>query len=67
MAATSIEHILAQDLSVGTDAFREDLLQRCLSVFDQADSQGFELDDNEIDMLAAAGIPDLARDPDGLV
>ena len=56
METIDIERILSQDLSAGTEAFRENLLERCLSALGQADSDGVELDDSEFEMLAAAGI-----------
>ena len=37
------------------DAFCEDLLQQCLAVLDQGDCA--ELEDEQLDMLAAAGNP----------
>ena len=55
MSGIDFEHILAQDLSVGTETFRESLLQRCLGVIAQNEQGIFELDDNQLDMLAAAG------------
>lgn len=64
METIDVEQILASDLSEGTEWFRERLLQRCLSVLDQAGEQGVELDDSEIDMLAAAGVYNLAPDED---
>ena len=58
-----IERILGKDLSVGTDAFREKLLGKCLESIESLD-EGVELGDDVLDMLAAAG--DLsALDPHG--
>ena len=65
METIDIERILSQDLSAGTEAFRENLLERCLSVLGQADSDGVELDDSEFEMLAAAGVIDELDDPLG--
>lgn len=45
---------MKQDFSAGTEAFRDTLLERCLSVLDE-DDEGRCLDDAELDMLAAAG------------
>lgn len=53
---------LSQDLSAGTEVFRDKLLNRCLNVFDQMDSP-VELSDDQLDMLAAAGIPDPDNNP----
>ena len=47
--------LMKQDFSVGTEKFREELLQRCLQILDQ--DEGVELDDSELEMLAAAGDP----------
>lgn len=45
------------DFSAGTTAFRENLLQKCL-VEIEASNDVLELDDDSLDMLAAAGVPD---------
>ena len=50
-----LERLMKQDFSVGTDAFREDLLSRCLAVL--GEDGGVELSDDDLDMLAAAGNP----------
>ena len=57
MANIDIEGLLAQDLSAGTEAFREELLERCLAELDRAQTDGVELADDELEMLAAAGVP----------
>jgi hypothetical protein len=57
-----IERVLSRDYSVGKQAFKENLLQRCLAELDQGD-QGMELADDELDMLAAAGVPFLDENP----
>ena len=49
-----IAKVLQQDLSKGTEAFRDALLRRCLDVLD-SDNDGRSLDDDELEMLAAAG------------
>lgn len=55
-----LQQMLKLDLSAGTEAFRDDLLARCLDVLgsDSASndpSEGIELDDATLDLLAAAG------------
>lgn len=50
----TLERLMKQDFSAGTEAFRDTLLERCLSVLDE-DDEGRCLDDAELDMLAAAG------------
>lgn len=51
-----IIRMLSEDYSAGTDAFREELLERCLEVLGDED-HAVELDDQELEMLAAAGDP----------
>lgn len=53
MDEREIVRILRQDLSKGTEKFRDALLARCLAVLGSGD--GIELDDSELEMLAAAG------------
>ena len=53
MDERDIERILRQDLSKGTDEFRDELLSRCLAVLGSQD--GVELDDSDLELLAAAG------------
>ena len=48
------ESLVQQDPSVGTEAFRESLLERCLAVLEQGDDC-LPLDDADLDLLAAAG------------
>ena len=55
MNTHEIEQLLGRDYSVGTDAFREDLLARCLDVVAQNSGGRVALDDEDLDMLAAAG------------
>ena len=55
MDEQDIRSILRQDLSKGTEKFRDALLARCLAVLDSGD--GIELGDFELEMLAAAGEP----------
>ena len=60
MDARELEQRLGQfmsrDFSAETGAFRDALLQRCLDVLD-AGSEGAEIDDADLDLLAAAGNP----------
>ena len=49
---------LKQDASLGTEAFRDALLTRCLAVLN-ADEEGTELTDEQLDMLSAAGDPNM--------
>ena len=58
-----LDQLMGQDLSIGTEAFREDLLNRCLAIMG-ADSSGIELDDGELDLLSAAGDVFLNKLPD---
>ncbi len=60
-----LEHILEmhmkQDFSDGTEAFRDELLARCLqalSVRDDAarEEEGDDIDEEDLELLAAAGI-----------
>ena len=46
--------LLNQDLSVGTEEFRDALLERCLIVLD-ADDEGACIDDSTMELLSAAG------------
>lgn len=54
MDERTVKWLLEQDLSVGTDEFRDKLLSKCLDVLCAEDSV-IELDDADLDMLAAAG------------
>ena len=49
-----LEQLLGRDLSAGTEAFRESLLERCLEVLD-AGEEGMPIDDADLELLAAAG------------
>lgn len=57
-----LQRLLEQDLSIGTEGFRDKLLARCLDVLG-ADSQALdgvfcdELTDAELELLAAGGDP----------
>lgn len=51
-----IRTLMQADLSAGTEAFREELLARCLEELDAGSCDGgAELDDSALDLLAAAG------------
>lgn len=51
-----IRTLMQADLSAGTEAFREELLARCLDELDAGSCDGgAELDDSALDLLAAAG------------
>ena len=49
-----IERLMKLDFSIGTEAFRDDLLSRCLAVL-ASDGECREVDDAELELLAAAG------------
>ena len=63
MVGNNIERLLAQDLSKGSERFRDALLRECLAVLGadggnptaEAEGSGEEVDDDCLDMLAAAG------------
>lgn len=55
-----LERLVKQDFSAGTEAFRDALLDRCLDVLD-ADSDGVQLNDDDLDLLAAAGDSTMLR------
>lgn len=57
-----LERVLRHDLSIGTEAFRDALLARCISVID-ADLVPVELDDSDLSLLAAAGDAALTTPP----
>ena len=53
-----LQRLMGQDFSAGTSAFREDLLNRCLSMLNadvDDNDEGVCLDDAELEMLSAAG------------
>lgn len=61
MDERELERLMATDFSVGTEEFAKDLLQRALETLgqEQRAKQGWRvLEDEEIDLLAAAGNPD---------
>lgn len=49
-----LRRVLQQDFSAGTEGFRDALLDRCLAELD-AGGRVIELDDGDLEMLAAAG------------
>ena len=49
-----VERLMQLDLSAGTEAFRDALLERCLAALCLDDSVAV-IDDAELDRLAAAG------------
>ena len=68
MTDNELERILSQtlshDASIGTEAFRDSLLARCLAVLNAGDDEdeGVELTDDQLVMLSAAGdVPYLGR------
>ena len=58
MDEREIERIMRQDLSKGTEKFRDALLARCLAVLGSED--GMLLDDSELELLAAELAEELA-------
>ena len=54
MDEKDIERLLKQDFSLGTEAFRDSLLARCLDVLD-SESPSRELHEPELGLLSAAG------------
>lgn len=50
--------LMKQDFSIGTEKFRDALLNRCLAALDD-DDEVSELDDSDLEFLAAAGNPDI--------
>ena len=56
MDEKDIARLFKLDLSKGTERFRDALLARCLAVLNP-DFHIVELDDSELDLLAAAGDP----------
>ncbi len=65
MDEKQIERLFRIDLSLGTEAFRDALLARCLAALG-SDEYAFELDDDDLDLLAAAGNPQIALKPTNL-
>ena len=49
-----VDQLMKLDFSAGTEAFRDELLGRCLVVLGNEDEIK-ELNDNQLDTLAAAG------------
>ena len=63
MDEKQITNVLERDYSEGTEEFREGLLARCLDVLDAGDEIN-EVGDEDLEMLAAAGIFEVNRDDD---
>ena len=63
MDEKQITNVLERDYSEGTEEFREGLLARCLDVLDAGD-EIHEVGDEDLEMLAAAGIFEVNRDDD---
>lgn len=62
----TLERLMKQDLAAGTEAFRDELLARCLATLGSDDAgerdaepefHAFEVSDADLDLLAAAGEP----------
>ena len=49
-----IEQLMKLDFSIGTEAFRDKLLSRCLAVLNMGD-ECMVVPDDELELLAAAG------------
>ncbi|MBQ9005935.1 MAG: hypothetical protein IJ092_06130 [Atopobiaceae bacterium] len=64
MDEKQITSVLEKDYSEGTEAFREGLLARCLEVLD-AGAETRELADDDLEMLAAAGILETLHGDEG--
>jgi len=54
MVELELERLMKYDFSIGKEAFRDALLQRCLAVLCMGD-EGVPLDDASLEQLAAAG------------
>ena len=59
-----LERLLGQDFSIGTEAFRDALLARCLDELD-ADDETVVIGDDDLVLIAAAGGPMLPERPRG--
>ena len=63
MTDNELERMLSQtlshDASIGTEAFRDSLLARCLAVLNAGvgEDEGVELTDDQLVLLSAAGDP----------
>ena len=51
-----VERLMKKDYSVGTEAFRDKLLQQCLDVLCEEDD-AMLIEDQDLELLAAAGSP----------
>ena len=54
MGEQRIRQLFGYDFSKGTEEFRDELLERCLSELD-SDNRVLELDDEALELLSAAG------------
>lgn len=63
MTERDIRQLLRKGLDAGTDAYRQDLLRRCLDVLADAD-KAVPLSDEDLADLAAAGLAVPPEDPD---
>lgn len=60
----TVEHLLGQELQEGDEAFRDELLERCLDALCE-DDEVVHLKDEELELLSAAGDPAfLLQNPD---
>ncbi len=59
-----VKRLMKLDFSKGTEAFRDALLERCLTVLD-ARENGSRLDDADLELLSAAGDDATYRGPLG--
>ena len=50
----TLKRLMTQNFAAGSEAFREALLARCLTVLDE-DDEVVVLDDSDLDLVAAAG------------
>ena len=58
-----IEHLMKCDFSVGTEKFRDELLNRCL---DELEPGVVELSYSDLDLVSAAGDPTMMETMDRL-
>lgn len=65
MEEREVERLMACDFSKGTEGFAERLLEKALAELGQEVPQGWRvLEDDEIELLAAAGTPEANLVPD---
>ncbi len=64
MDETDVKRILSHDFSAHAGAFHDQLLARCLDELGQEkDADIIQLADSDLEMLAAAGSPEMLRGP----